>query len=104
MATRSSATGAVTVNSSGTVLGGTGTIGGSVSVGAGASLAPGATGNGSTAIFRTGALTLNSTSNFSLDLNGTTAGTSYDQLSVTGTVSIGGSQLGLQLDLRIGSR
>jgi autotransporter-associated beta strand protein len=90
---QSSATGAVAVNNSGTVLGGAGTIGGAVTVASGATIAPGATGNGSTAILKTGALTLSSSSNFSLDLNGTVAGTSYDQLSVTGTVSIGGSNL-----------
>ncbi len=84
-------TGAVTVNSSGTVLGGTGTISGARIGSSRCDTALVQAANGSTAIFRTGALTLNSTSNFSLDLNGTTAGTSYDQLSVTGTVNLGSS-------------
>ena len=42
----------------------------------------------------TGALTLASTSNFRVDINGTTAGTGYDQLQVTtGGVTITGSNL-----------
>src|SRR5205807_5276517 len=59
----------------------------------GANLAPGATGNGSTAILNAGSLTLASGSNFSLDLRGAVAGTTYDQLRVTGAVSITGSNL-----------
>jgi fibronectin-binding autotransporter adhesin len=89
---QSAATGAVTVNNSGTTLGGTGTIGGTVTVNAGANIAPGSGGN-TTAILNTGALTLASTSNFRVDINGLTAGTGYDRLNVTGTVSIGGSNL-----------
>jgi fibronectin-binding autotransporter adhesin len=89
-----SSSSAVTVNNSGTTLGGSGTIGGSVNVASsGANLAPGATGNGSTAILHTGALTLASGSNFSVDLNGAVAGTSYDQVNVTGAVSISGCHL-----------
>lgn len=94
--TTGSGTGAgnVTVNNSGTTLGGSGTISGTVSVASsGANLSPGASGAGSTAILRTGALTLASGSNFRLDLNNTTAGTGYDQASVTGTVSITGSNI-----------
>ena len=75
----------VTVNNSGTTLGGSGTIGGSVNVASsGANLSPGSTGTGSTAILHTGALTLATGSNFRVDINGTTAGSGYDQLSVTG--------------------
>ena len=86
-------TGAVTVNSAGTTLGGTGTISGSVTVNAGANIAPGNGGN-NTAILQTGALTLASTSNFRVDINGTTAGTGYDRLNVTtGGVTITGSNL-----------
>jgi fibronectin-binding autotransporter adhesin len=81
---------AVTVNNSGTTLGGSGTIGGSVNVASsGANLSPGATGAGSTAILHTGALTLATGSNLRVDINGTTAGSGYDQLSVTGTVNLG---------------
>ena len=78
----------VTVNS-GATLGGNGTIGGAVNVNSGATLAPGPTGNGSTGILNTGSLTLAGGSNFSLDLNGDVAGTSYDQVNVTGSVSLG---------------
>lgn len=82
-------TGAVTVNNAGTTLGGTGIISGSVTVNTGANLAPGA----STGILQTGALTLESNSNFVLDLNSLVAGTGYDQLRVTGAVSLGGSNI-----------
>jgi fibronectin-binding autotransporter adhesin len=90
-------TGAVTVNG-GTLGGGNGTaiastISGAVTVNSGANLAPGPTGNGSTGILNTGAFTLNSGSNFSLDLNGPLAGTSYDQVDVTGAVFVTGSNL-----------
>jgi fibronectin-binding autotransporter adhesin len=89
-----SSSSAVTVNNSGTTLGGSGTIGGTVNVASsGANLAPGATGNGSTAILNTGSLTLASGSNFSIDLHGAVAGTSYDQVNVTGTISITGANL-----------
>lgn len=74
--------------------GGNGTITGAVSMASGTILAPGATtASGSTAILRTGALTLSSGSNFAVDLNGTTAGTSYDQVRVTGAVNITGSNI-----------
>jgi hypothetical protein len=59
----------------------------------GANLAPGATGSGSPAILNTGSLTLASGSNFSVDLHGAVAGTSDDQVNVTGTVTITGSNL-----------
>jgi len=87
-------TAAVTVTGSGTLLGGNGTITGTVSMASGTNLSPGTTtAFGSTAILKTGALTLSSGSNFTLDLNGTTAGTSYDQVGVTGTVTITGSNI-----------
>ena len=85
--------GAVAVINAGTTLGGTGTISGPVVVGAGASVAPGNGGN-NTGILTTGALTLASTSNFRVDINGTTAGSGYDRLNVaTGGVTITGSNL-----------
>jgi autotransporter-associated beta strand protein len=85
-------TGAVTVSNAGTTLGGTGTIG-TVSVGAGANIAPGS-GSNNTGILTTGALTLASTSNFRLDINGTTVGSGYDQLNVAaGAVTITNSNL-----------
>src|SRR6476659_5250852 len=85
--------GAVTVNNAGTTLGGIGTISGAVTVNAGANVAPGNGGN-NTAILNTGALTLASTSNFRVDINGTTVGSGYDRLNVaTGGVTITGSNL-----------
>jgi fibronectin-binding autotransporter adhesin len=90
---QSAATGAVTVNNSGTTLGGIGTIGGTITINSGANVAPGNGGN-TTAILSTGALTLAPTSNFLVDINGTTAGSGYDRLNVTtGGVTIGGSIL-----------
>ena len=85
-------TGSVSVNNSGTTLGGTGTISGAVTVASGANLSPGATGAGSTGTLHTGALTLSSGSNFNVDVNNTTAG-SFDQVSVTGTVIVTGSNI-----------
>ena len=62
-------------------------------MGAGANIAPGNGGN-NTAILNTGALTLAATSNFRVDINGTTVGSGYDQLRVaTGGVTITGSNL-----------
>ena len=92
---QSAATGLVTVNSGGT-LGGGGTTGGRVVVASGGILAPGATTTTSTAIFNVGdgtvgALTLQAGSSFAIDLNGTTAGTGYDRVSVTGGVSLAGA-------------
>ena len=65
-----------------TTLGGTGTISGSVTVASQANLAPG-NGGHTTAILTVGALTLAQGSNFRIDINGTTAGTGYDQLQVS---------------------
>ena len=82
---------ALTVNNSGTTLGGSGTVNGSINVASsGANLSPGASGVGSTAILHTGALTLASASNLNVDLNSTTVGSGYDQVSVTGAVNLGG--------------
>jgi MYXO-CTERM domain-containing protein len=86
------ANGAVTVSGLGTTLGGTGTIGGTVTVAPGANIAPG-NGGSTTGTLSTGALTLQPGSNFLVDINGTTPGTGYDQLNVTGTVMLNGSNL-----------
>jgi fibronectin-binding autotransporter adhesin len=85
-------TSAVFVTNSGSTLGGIGTITGAVTVGSGANISPGDGGN-NTAILSTGALTLQTGSNFLVDINGLIVGTNYDQLSVTGDASIGGSNL-----------
>jgi hypothetical protein len=82
-----------TVNNAGTTLGGTGTIGGTVIVNAGANLAPGNGGNTVGTLTVQGPLTLAATSNFRIDINGTTAG-SFDQVVVsTSTVTITNSNL-----------
>jgi autotransporter-associated beta strand protein len=90
-------TGSIAVNNSGTTFGGgtttgVGGVSGSVTVGNGANLAP-SNSSGATGILKTGALTLMSGSNFQVDINGTTVGTGYDQLGVTGGASIAGSHL-----------
>jgi fibronectin-binding autotransporter adhesin len=90
-------TGSITVNNSGTIFGGgtttgAGGVSGSVTVGAGANIAP-SNSSGATGILSTGALTLASTSNFLVDINGTAVGTGFDQLKVTGGASIAGSNL-----------
>lgn len=88
-------TGSVIVNNSGSVLGGSGTMTGSVTVNSGATLAPGGTAN-STAVLSTGAVTLQSAT-LAINVNGTTAGTLYDQLNVAGAITITGSTLTLNL-------
>jgi autotransporter-associated beta strand protein len=75
---------AVTVNA-GATLGGTGTTGALTTSGI---VSPGVGGPG---ILTTGNATFNAGSAFSVNLNGTTAGSGYDQLNVSGTVSLTGS-------------
>ena len=88
-------TGAITVASGGT-LGGTGTLTGAVTVASGGTLAPG-TGATSTGILTTGNVTLASGATFASVLNGTTAGSGYDQLSVPSgkDLTLGGSTLAM---------
>jgi hypothetical protein len=59
----------------------------------GATLSPGF----SPGIINSGNLSLTTGSNLNMELNGTTAGALYDQLNVTGTVSLGGATLNLTL-------
>src|SRR5215831_1819970 len=68
----------VTVNSGGT-LAGTGTISNTVTVNSGGTLSPGT----SPGIINTGSLTLTSGSTLTIELNGPTVGTQYDQVNVT---------------------
>ena len=98
--------GTVTVSNAGTFLaGGTTTGGGGISgpvtVNAGATLSPGTAGNGAgtTAILRTGALTLASGSHLGIDLNGATLGTGYDQVAVAGLVDITAAVLNVTLGM-----
>jgi hypothetical protein len=102
-----SGSGTASVTANGGTLGGSGTISGSVTVASGATLAPGALGTGgSTAILNTGALSLSSGANFAFDLVNSTPGTGYDQVNVTGTVNLGGSNLVLNpgLGLSVGAK
>ena len=80
--------GNVTVGAEG-ILGGTGSFTGAVSVSG--ALAPG--GVGATSVFKTGALTFGAGGIFDVDINGTTAGTTYDQLAVTGTANLNNANL-----------
>jgi autotransporter-associated beta strand protein len=94
----------------GAILGGTGTIGGPVTVNTsaltvpptGGTLSPGTTPagglpNGTPGLLNTGSLTLTSSATYLVDLNGTVPGTGYDQVNVTGTVTLGGSVLSVTL-------
>ena len=78
--------------SSGATLGGSGTAP-MVTVNTGGTVAPGL----SPGILNTGDVSLSSSSTFAVELDGTTAGTGYDQLAVTGTVALGGSTLDVTL-------
>ncbi|MDM7947890.1 MAG: autotransporter-associated beta strand repeat-containing protein [Oceanibaculum nanhaiense] len=82
----------VTVASGGT-LGGTGTVAGTVTVQSGGTIAAGS----SPGTLKTGDLTLLAGGTASFELDGTTAGTQYDQIDVTGTVDLGGATLSLDL-------
>jgi autotransporter-associated beta strand protein len=84
-------TGGTTVN--GGTLGGGGTIG-ALLVSSGGTLAAGST---TTGILKTGNVAFSAGSTFAVTLNGTTAGTGYDQLSVTGTVNLAGATLNVNL-------
>ena len=86
--------GNVTVNN-GATLGGTGSISGSVTMNnltSGTTLSPGDP-IGTPADLATGSLTLKSGDTFAVQLNGTAAGTGYDQVMVTGSVNLGGATL-----------
>jgi hypothetical protein len=80
-----------TVNDTGT-LGGNG-VTGAVNVASGGTLSPGASAGNLTVRD----VTLVSSATFAAELGGTGAGTTYDQLDVNGTVSLGGATLTLTL-------
>ncbi len=82
----------VTVNA-GATLGGTGTIGGSLT--ANGKLAPGVNNRGILSVG--GNLSLTNSAVCEIEINGNTAGTTYDQINVTGTVTLGSSSLSLIL-------
>ncbi|QOV90594.1 autotransporter-associated beta strand repeat-containing protein [Humisphaera borealis] len=84
-------TGGITVNNG--TLRGTGTVLGPVTIAAAGTLSPGF----SAGLLSTGALTLAADSDLVIELNGTTAGTQYDQVNVTGAVNLTGANLALSL-------
>jgi fibronectin-binding autotransporter adhesin len=78
------------VSLNGGTLGGTGTVGAISSTSSGGTASPGS-GSG---ILNSGNVNLSSgSSSFSIELNGLTVGTGYDQLNVTGTVNLTGATL-----------
>ena len=90
--------GSITSNTtvaSGATLGGTGTINSAntTTVQSGGRVAPGT----SPGILNTGNVSFASGSTFAVELNGTTVGTQYDQLNVTGTVALGNAVLSTAL-------
>jgi len=87
-------TGSVTVNNGGT-FGGTGLVSGTVTVSSGGILAPGNFGTGMLTINNN--LTFVSGSVYQVEINGTTAGTGYDQIVDVGTVALGSATLSLTL-------
>jgi autotransporter-associated beta strand protein len=95
--------GSLIVSALNTYTGGTamngGTLGGGGKIGtllvkSGATLAPSST---TTQILKTGSVTFSTGSTFAVTLNGTTAGTDYDQLSVIGKVNLAGATLSVNL-------
>lgn len=78
-------TGAVTVNSGGSLIGG-GKITGNVNVNSGGTISGGTT----IGVLSTGNLSLASGSALSVQINSLIAGTGYDQVSVTGAVTLAG--------------
>ncbi|MGO8897425.1 MAG: autotransporter-associated beta strand repeat-containing protein, partial [Isosphaeraceae bacterium] len=93
---------AVSVSNGGTLGGGTtttsGTVGGTVSDSG--ILSPGQSfGSTGTGILDTGSVTVHYGSGFDVDLNGTTAGSGYDQLNVTGAAALGTNANTLNLSI-----
>ncbi len=75
----------------GGVLGGTGALGGATTFAAGTTHSPGVSGPGIQAVNGN----YSNAGTLALDLNGATAGSGYDQVNVTGTVTVTGSPLSL---------
>ncbi|MFC4864763.1 Ig-like domain-containing protein [Pseudomonas sp. MAHUQ-62] len=90
LAVNGSTTSATTVASGGT-LAGSGTLGGAVTIQSGGILSPGNSGTGALTI--NGNLGMATGSTLAVDINGTTAGTGFDQLVVTGAVDVSGATL-----------
>jgi len=73
-------------------LNGTGIIAGTLTADTDGTVSP-AVGSGTSGILGAGSTTLNAGSTFFVDLNGIVAGTNYDQLNVTGTVTLNNGNL-----------
>lgn len=84
-----SATSAATV-ASGATLGGSGSISSNVTVDSGGTLSPG---NSAGTLTINGDLTMAAGSTLTVEINGTTAGTQYDQVIVNGAVDVSGATL-----------
>ncbi len=90
-----------TVANAATLGGAGGSIAGTVTIQAGGTLDPGASAS-STGLLTTGSLALQSSSAVKMQINGATAGTGYDQVTINGTVNLG-SAADLQLTLGYGA-
>ncbi|WP_197997539.1 cadherin domain-containing protein, partial [Gimesia panareensis] len=75
----------------GATLGGSGSVNAPVTINADAALAPGS----SPGFLSTGDLTLDADGNLNIEINGTAAGTQYDQIQVTGGVDLTGAKLNI---------
>lgn len=80
--------------SSGATLGGNGDIAGAVTVNNGGTLAPG---NSPGTLHLGSSLTMSSGSNLNIEIGGGAAGTGYDQVQVTGALTLTGSNLNVSL-------
>ncbi|MDH4872215.1 DUF4347 domain-containing protein, partial [Pseudomonas sp. BN515] len=89
LAVNGSTTSATTVVS-GATLAGSGILGGNVTVQSGGTLSPG---NSAGTLTVNGNLQMNAGSILAVEINGTTAGTQYDQVVVNGTVNVSGATL-----------
>ena len=93
-------TGGTLIEANGVIIGnggtlaGSGTVSGPLTIANGGFLSPGTAGPGA---IDTAMVTLNSTSAFNVDINGTTAGTGYDQVAASGQVALGGATLNVAL-------
>jgi len=85
---------ATTVASTATLTG-TGTVTGVLTIASGGTLAPGIAGAGTLTV--NGNLAIASGGTLSVDINGTTAGSGYDQVVVNGTVDVAGATLSTTL-------
>ncbi|MFV3307729.1 Ig-like domain-containing protein [Pseudomonas sp. NY15181] len=88
-------TASATTVASGATLAGSGILGGGVTVQGGGTLSPGITGvnNGVGTLTINGNLQMNAGSTLAVEIDGTTAGTGYDQVLVNGTVNVSGATL-----------